>query len=167
VQTVETKTVVHTFLSAAREPYPRKRGTDLQTNVRNATMLRRMLQVAPVAALLVIGTPQTTAEAMDLPSLQSDDAIVLVGEDRRRGGEGRSFRSERGDRGDGPRIRRDDGRDREFRRHRRLDDRDRWRFFGRPYDDDYRVGCGSLRRRALATDSAYWWRRYRECLRGV
>jgi len=25
------------------------------------------------------------------------------------------------------------------------------------------VSCGWLRQRALATDSPYWWRRYREC----
>jgi hypothetical protein len=27
----------------------------------------------------------------------------------------------------------------------------------------YRSGCGWLRRRALETDSPYWWRRYRAC----
>jgi hypothetical protein len=47
-------------------------------------------------------------------------------------------------------------------------DRDR-RHFGRRgggYIESYGYApssCGWLRRRALATDSGYWWRRYREC----
>jgi len=32
------------------------------------------------------------------------------------------------------------------------------------YDYGYYGGCGWLRRRAVATDSPYWWRRYRACL---
>jgi len=35
------------------------------------------------------------------------------------------------------------------------------------YDDyyyDYGYSCGWLHRRAIATGSAYWWRRYRDCL---
>jgi hypothetical protein len=35
------------------------------------------------------------------------------------------------------------------------------------YDDDYGYydgGCGWLYRRAIATGSSYWWRRYRACL---
>jgi hypothetical protein len=140
-------------------------------------MLRRIVEVAPVAALLAIATPQPSAQAMGVPTLQSDEAIVLVGEDLRRG-KGKGSRSERSGRDDGPRIhrgdddrrrfRREDGREAgEFRRHRRRDNRDRWFSFGfgpRYYDD---VGCEWLRRRALATDSAYWSRRYRACVRGL
>ena len=132
-------------------------------------MLRRLAEVAPVAALLAIGTPQPSAEAMGVPLLQSDAALVLVG-----GGEDRRSRSERGDReggrrfhrgdDDGRRFRRDDDRQaREFRRHRRRDNRDYWFGFGPSfrYDD-----CEWLRHRARETGSSYWWRRYRACARG-
>jgi hypothetical protein len=99
-------------------------------------MLRRVWEVAPIAALLAIAVPLSSAEAMAVPPPQSDDALVLVGRDS--------------DRRDG----------RESRRHHRRDNRDRWFGFGRPhaYGD-----CGWLRRRAVETDSSYWWRRYREC----
>ncbi len=137
-------------------------------------MLRRLPVVAPVAALLAIGTPQPSAEAMGVPLLQSDAALVLVGG---RGGErgdrddGRRFRRgdddgrrfRRGD-DDGRRFRRDDDREaREFRRHRRRDNRDYWFGFGPSfrYDD-----CEWLRHRARDTGSSYWWRRYRACARG-
>jgi hypothetical protein len=128
-------------------------------------MFSRVMQIAPVAALLAIGLPQPNAKAMDVPSLQSDEAIVLVREDRHKGrGESRGHRSERrgdGDRDRGPRIHResrDDGRDdRRFRRNR--DGRDIWYGFGPTYDD-----CDWLRRRARATDDPYWWRRYRACV---
>jgi hypothetical protein len=132
-------------------------------------MLRRLMEVAPIAALLAIGVPQPSAQAMSAPTMQSDEAIVLVGEDRRRG-EGRSSRSERGgrdrdrsargDRDDGPRFRRDD--DRDVRRHRRRDGRDGFFGFGPRYDGE----CQWLRRRATETGSSYWWRRYRSCARG-
>ena len=107
-------------------------------------MLRRVLEVALIAALLAIGVPQPGAEAMGMVSQQPGDALMLVGSE----GRGRD---------DGARSRRDDGRG--FFRHHRLDNRDRWFGFGRPYPAD----CGWLRRRAIETDSSYWWRRYREC----
>jgi len=143
-------------------------------------MLRRVVQVTPIAALLAIGIPQPSAEAMGVPSVASGRAAVLVGEGERRRGEGGSrgerrsrddggSRAERRGRDDGRDFRGDDGRrafredEREFRRHRRGDDRDRWFGFGRrDYFDDY-GDCGWLRRRAIETGSDYWWRRYRLC----
>jgi hypothetical protein len=32
------------------------------------------------------------------------------------------------------------------------------------YDDDYSYSCAYYRRRALATGSSYWWRRYYDCI---
>jgi hypothetical protein len=84
--------------------------------------------------LEAVPVPQSSAEAMGVPRPQSDDALVLV--ERRDG--------------------------RESRRHHRRDNRNRWLGFGRRYViGDYR-DCGWLRRRAVETDSSYWWRRYRE-----
>ena len=142
-------------------------------------MFRRVVGVAPIAALLAIGVPQPSADAMmGVPTQQSDDATVLVRERHRgggggghhrgggghrsehRGGESRGHHSERRGGDDGRRAFRDNGR--EFRRHHRGDDRDREFGFGRPYYDDY-GDCGWLRRRAIETGSSYWWRRYREC----
>ena len=120
-------------------------------------MFRRVVGVAPIAALLAIGVPQPSADAMGVPSQRSDDATLLVAE---RGGESRGHHSERRGGDDGRRAFRDNGR--EFRRHHRGDDRDREFGFGRPYYDDY-GDCGWLRRRAIETGSSYWWRRYREC----
>jgi hypothetical protein len=128
-------------------------------------MIRQVVQIAPVAALLAIGMPGPSAKAAGVvPALQSDQAITLVGEERRRGGERghrserRGDRSDRGDRDRGARtFHRDDDRDRRFRRNR--DGRDVWYGFGPTYDD-----CDGLRRRARATQSDYWWRRYRQCV---
>jgi hypothetical protein len=130
-------------------------------------MMRQVVQIAPVAALLAIGMPAPGATAASVvPALQSDEAITLVGEDRRRGGErghrserrGDRDRSDRGDRERGARtFDRDDDRDRRFRRNR--DGRDIWYGFGPTYDD-----CDWLRRRARAEQSDYWWRRYRQCV---
>ena len=102
-------------------------------------MLRRVFEAAPVAALLAIAVAQPSAEAMGVPPAQSNDTLVLVGRD--------------GDRGDR----------RDSRRHHRLDNRDRWFGFGRPYPQRDSGDCGRLRRRAVETDSDYWWRRYRQC----
>jgi hypothetical protein len=109
-------------------------------------MFRRGAQVAAMAALLAIGIPSPSANAMGIPSLQSNDATVLVREDERWRGERRFRGGRRGDDdgwrfrgGDGWRFRGDDGwrfrghngwrgfREddsdwRKFRRHRRLDD---------------------------------------------
>jgi hypothetical protein len=98
-----------------------------------------VLEAAPLAALLAIAVAQPSAAAMGVPPPQSNDALVLVGRD--------------GDRGDR----------RDSRRHHRLDNRDRWFGFGRPYVRGDNGDCGWLRRRATETDSTYWWRRYRQC----
>jgi hypothetical protein len=138
-------------------------------------MLRRVVEAAPIAVLLAIGIPQPRADAMGVPYLKPDDGTVLVRENERRRSEG-SSRGEHRSRDDGRHFRSDDGRRafredgrdrREFFRHHRRDDRDRWFGFGRPYlfDDDY-GDCGWLRRRAIETGSSYWWRRYRECRGG-
>jgi hypothetical protein len=126
-------------------------------------MFRRVVEVAPIAALLAIGVPQPSADAMSVPSLKSEEATVLVGERERRGGD-RGERRRGGD-DDGRRrvFRHDDGDRREFRRHHRRDDRDRWFGFGRPYYYGDYGDCGWLRRRAIETGSSYWWRRYRDC----
>ena len=105
-------------------------------------MFRKVVEVAPIAALLAIGVPQPSTEAMAVPSQRSDDATVLVAE---RGGESRGDRRGSESRG---------------HRHHRGDNRDRWFGFGRPYDAG---DCGWLRRRAIETDSNYWWRRYQDC----
>jgi hypothetical protein len=36
--------------------------------------------------------------------------------------------------------------------------------YGAYYGSGYREGCGWLRRRAEATGSPYWWRRYEDCV---
>jgi hypothetical protein len=59
-------------------------------------MFLRVLQVAPLAALLSAGLAGPTAQATGVPALRSEAAIVLVGEDGRRGGD----RASRGHRGD-------------------------------------------------------------------
>ena len=132
-------------------------------------MLRRVVEAAPIAALLALAMPQPSADAMGVPYLKRDEATVLIGERERRHGD-RGERRGGGDRGDRGHFRSDRGDDgrrafredrREFRRHHRRDDRDRWFGFGRPYDDF--GDCGWLRRRAIETGSSYWWRRYREC----
>ena len=70
------------------------------------------------------------------------------------------FRSERGTRGTrGERGVEFGYRDRD-RRHGR---RDGGVFIERGYGYAPGGGCGWLRQRALATDSPYWWRRYRAC----
>jgi hypothetical protein len=130
-------------------------------------MIRQVVQIAPVAALLAIGMPASSATAAGVvPGLQSDEAITLVGErrDRDRGERGHRSerrgdrdRSDRGDRERGARFHRDDDRDRRLRRNR--DGRDVWYGF-RPYYED----CDWLRRRARVTQSDYWWRRYRACV---
>jgi hypothetical protein len=127
-------------------------------------MFLRVLQVAPLAALLSAGLAGPTAQATGVPALRSEAAIVLVGEDGRRGGD----RASRGHRGDsdgnrGARGDRDDGRrfdrgsDRPFRNR---DNRDSWFGFGPAAD------CEWLRRRATVSGSSYWWGRYRTCVRG-
>jgi hypothetical protein len=135
-------------------------------------MLRRLVEAAPIAALLAIGIPQPGADAMSVPSLKPADGTVLVRESERRhvdrgdhrGGGDRGdrghFRSDRGD--DGRRFFREDRRE-FFRRHHRGNDRDFFFGFGRPYYDEDYGDCAWLRRRAIETGSSYWWRRYREC----
>jgi hypothetical protein len=127
-------------------------------------MIRQVVQIAPVAALLAIGMPPPSATAAGaVPALQSDEAITLV-EERGRGGGERGHRSERrggGDRSDrGDRSARSDrGDDRDRRLRRNRDGRDVWYGF-RPYYED----CDWLRRRARVAQSDYWWRRYRACV---
>ncbi len=85
------------------------------------------------------------------------------------GGRSRAERGLRGDRGTefGYRergARGDRDRDRDRRRHGRRDGG-----FGLYFGPGYGyapAGCEWLRRRALASDSAYWWRRYRACRGG-
>lgn len=72
----------------------------------------------------------------------------------------------------------DRGRDRgprtEFRSERRDGHRHRYRHSRPGVDLDIHVGpgygyvseCDWLRRRAIATGSRYWWRRYRACING-
>lgn len=91
------------------------------------------------------------------------------GERGMRGGGGTRFRAERGGRGDrgvefgyrererGMRGDRDRDRDR-----RRFGQRDGG-FYIAPGFGYLPANCGWLRRRALETDSPYWWRRYRAC----
>jgi hypothetical protein len=100
--------------SASYTQLPRPRGGSF-------TMLRRVLEAAPVAALLAIAVAQPSAEAMGVPPAQSSDTLVLVARDR--------------DRGDG----------RDSRRHHRRDNRDRWFGFGRPYAYGDYGDCGGLR----------------------
>jgi hypothetical protein len=120
---------------------------------------------------MAIGIPPASADAAGIPSLQPDDAVVLVRE-RWRGDWGfRGWRHDddgwrfRGD--DGWRFRdhgwrafRDDGRDwRAFRRYRYLDDYGPFGFghryfFGpryRYFDDDY------VPRRRRGPWAAPWW----------
>jgi hypothetical protein len=69
-------------------------------------MVRRIAQVAPVAALMAIGIPAPSADALGTPSLKTADAAVLVRDrDGWRGDWGRGWR--RGD--DGWRFRGDHG----------------------------------------------------------
>jgi hypothetical protein len=121
--------------------------------MRSLEMFPSVLQVASVATVLALGMPEPSAAATGVPSLQPDEAVVLVREEGRRGGD-RGFG---GDRGERWRFRGDDGRG--FR-HFRYGDRDRSRFwfgFGAPYYYGYDYGdCESLRRRG-------WWRQYRAC----
>jgi hypothetical protein len=82
---------------------------------------------------------------------------------------GAQFRSERGMRENGgARLRAERGtrgeRGVEFGyRDRRHGRRDGGVFIERGYGYAPGGGCGWLRQRALATDSPYWWRRYRAC----
>jgi hypothetical protein len=100
-------------------------------------MVRRIAQVAPLAALMAIGIPAPSADALGTLSLQADDAAALVRDrDRwrgdwgyrggRRGDDGWRFRGDddwRYRRHHGWRGFRDDGGDwRGFRRHRGFDE---------------------------------------------
>jgi hypothetical protein len=104
-------------------------------------MFRRLAQVAPMAALMAIGIPPYSADAVEAPSLQSDDNIVVVRDGERwrggwrHGGDDRwRFRGD-----DGWRGFREDGRDWRFRRDdgwRAFRGDDGWRFRG---DDGWRA----------------------------
>jgi hypothetical protein len=114
-------------------------------------MVRKIAQLAPIAALMAIGIPAPSADALGTVSLKAGDAAVLVrdrdrwrgdwrrgrrGDDgwRFRGDDGWRFRGDdgwryrghdgwRGFRDDGWHGFRDEGRDwRKFRRHRDLED---------------------------------------------
>jgi hypothetical protein len=107
-------------------------------------MFRRLVQVAPLGALLAIGMPEPPAASTVLPSLHSDEALVLVGEGDggRRGGRDGNARANGRDGG-------------EARRHRHS----RRHYFGY-------AGCETLRREAIASGSRQLWRRYEACRRG-
>jgi hypothetical protein len=108
-------------------------------------MLRTVVEVAPIAVLLAVAVPQPSAEAMGMASLQSGNALTLVGSERR----GRDNGA------------RENGRVRpEAFRHHSGNSREVWSV-REPSPDD--ADCGWLRRRAIETDSTYWWRRYRKC----
>jgi hypothetical protein len=120
-------------------------------------MFRRVAHVALMAGLLAAGLPGYSAAAAGKPSLQSDDAILLVRHGERWRGDWGYRGWRRGD--DGWRFRDDGwrGRDwRAFRHHRYLDDFGplfgfgQRHFFGPRYSyfDD---GYGHRRRRAP------WW----------
>ena len=117
-------------------------------------MFPRVAQVAPVATLLAIGMPEPDAMAMSAPTLEADEAVMLV----RRGGRGGHHGGFRHD-------------DDHHRHHFHFRDRPHfglWFGFGAPYYYGYRYDddCRWLRRRAIVTDSRYWWRRYRACRHG-
>jgi hypothetical protein len=105
--------------------------------------------------------------------MREGGAQFRSGERGMRGDGGSQFRSERGMRENGgTRFRAERGRrgDRgvEFGYRDRDRDHDRRRFGRRGVIIERGYGyvpasCDWLRRRALVSDSPYWWRRYREC----
>jgi hypothetical protein len=136
-----------------------------------ASVLAIGLKTDP-AASLPLGGKAASAETA-IHKVQSDKGRQGAGEGA--GAGGMRFRAERGLRGD--RDAESGFRERGMRRHRdRAEgffDRDHnRRRFGRrgviiePGYGYVPGGCGWLRRRALATDSPYWWRRYRACRSG-
>lgn len=114
-------------------------------------MKMRLLSLAAAAALLVAVTPgpEARAVAAKLPMLKANTSdLVEVRERRYRG-------------------------HRHFRRHHRVHrPRYRHRHYHHRHWRGPRIGlyigpprCSWLRRRALRTDSRYWWRRYNRCRR--
>lgn len=128
----------------------------LATATMAASVFAIGLSVDPAVSLPMSGgatSPQTAIQHVQ----QQDKGAGQ--EPRARGGGDRD--GERGDRERGYRER--GGRDRDGRRSGRggFDLEIGPGYFG--YGPRYGQGCGWLRRRALETDSPYWWRRYRAC----
>ncbi|HEX9882266.1 MAG TPA: hypothetical protein VGA65_07135 [Hyphomicrobium sp.] len=122
---------------------------------------------AVAAALLMVGAVPRSVEALPVSELQvnADGGVTLVG--RRGGHRGGGHHGGR-HRGGGHHAHRGGRHHRgghHGRRHRGLSFYSSFPYFyggyyyGGYYDDD----CAWLRRKALRTNSRYWWRRYHRC----
>lgn len=135
-------------------------------------MLRSAFLAVAVAGLALGHAAPASANAALAGATKAPAATTGVVIDVRRGGRHgfrgghRAFRGGNFRRFRGGHLRHHRGVRRHWRGHRR------WRrggiYFGVPYlaYRSYGYGrCGWLRRKALRTDSRYWWRRYRRCMR--
>ena len=144
---------------------------EIHLRTRRVHPMRYVLMATAAASALALSVGFGPAAALSPTGKSADTEGVLHkvqhterGTDAGRGKAGRQGRDGMRSRDRGPRT--------EFRSERRDGHRHR---HGRPgVDFDFYVGpgygyvseCDRLRRRAVATGSSYWWRRYRACVNG-